>query len=156
MSLEDMLKANTAALEANTAALNAVLAGAPAAAATPAADKPKAEAKPKADPKPKADAKAKNDGFAELKEALSAWLQDGCIGGKEDHPEVLARKAALKETLGKLKAEKLGELEGNETDIARLLKWLNEKAKKVDNGFGEGRFVADEEDGAATGDDDEL
>lgn len=46
MSLEEALKANTAALEANTAALKGAAAGKPAAAST---DKPKADSKPKSE-----------------------------------------------------------------------------------------------------------
>lgn len=160
MSLEELIRENTEAVRENTETLKAVLAGATGSTGGSApAETKKTEPKKteKADTKktePKKTEKADAGDeitFDVLKEALAEWLGEFVEGEDQSHPEIAARKAALKETLGKLKVEKLGELDGNPTDIGRLHKWLQTKAKTADNGFGVGRFAADPEEGGDAG-----
>lgn len=149
MSIEEAIRELTEATRENTVALKAVLAGATSAGAVAAAtaaptagaaeepkgetkkkaaDKPKTDSKAKAADKPKADADAGEVTFEGLKEKLATWLGEYAEEDPE-HPEVLARKAALKATLGKVGVERLGELEGNAVDIGRVAKWLDTKGK---------------------------
>lgn len=89
--------------------------------------------------------------FDTLKTNLSSWL--GEFAKAEDktnpdgiHPEVTARRAALKTVLVKLTGDeeaKLGMLEKDADKITRLHKWLEETAKKADKGHGIGRLAAD-------------
>ena len=66
------------------------------------------------------------------------------------HPEVGARKDAIKTLLGKLGAEKLPDIAGDATKIGKLHTWLNGSGKegKKDKAtgelvFGAGRWAAD-------------
>ena len=102
--------------------------------------------------------------FDSLKKELGTWL--GEFARAEDrekpegtHPEVGARKEAIKTLLGKLGAEKLPDIAGDAAKIGKLHTWLNGsgKAGKKDKEtgelvFGEGRWAADPE--PADGDDD--
>lgn len=103
--------------------------------------------------------------FSDLKSNLAKWL--GEFSKKEDkenpegiHPEVIARREALKKILTSEKvlndgAGKLNDLDGDDKGPLRNIvnTWLEEKAKKIDRGFGIGRLVADP---APQEDDDEL
>ena len=106
--------------------------------------------------------------FDELKVKLSKWL--GEFARAEDrenpegtHPEVGARKEAIKTLLGKLGAEKLPDIAGDATKIGKLHTWLNGsgKAGKKDKEtgelvFGEGRWAADPVEDGEGGDEDDL
>lgn len=165
MTLEDRLDALTEALNNTTAALQAVAglaAGgtAPAAAAAPAekaaGKKPTAAEKKAAEA---AAAAASGDDAVVSKEttdAVLAWL--GEFAKEEDkanpegvHPEVTARREALKKAYTGLKVAKLGDVKGA-AEVKRFEDWF-EKAKAADKGFGIGRFAADPEP-AGGGDDD--
>lgn len=96
-----------------------------------------------------------------LKKALGAWLGEFAKAEDKDnpdgaHPEVIARKEALRKAFAGLKVASLKEVTTPE-QIAKLAAW-HEKAKGVDKGFGAGRFVADpvETDEDEGGEDDEL
>lgn len=115
-----------------------------AAEATAPAEETKAEMKAAA---PAAD---ESNAGETLKAKLSAWLSEF----PKEHPEPEARRAKLKEVIGKLGCEKLPEVLADATKTARLDKWFEEKAKTADNGFGVGRFAADP--AAASNDDDDL
>ena len=159
MTLEDRLDALTAALTATTAALTAVagLASGGAAAAPAAAAAEKPATKTAAEKKKEKEAAAANAGSEdavvskEATDAVLAWL--GEFAKEEDkgnpegvHPEVTARREALKKAYTGLKVTKLGEVKG-EAEVARFTEWF-EKAKAVDKGHGVGRFVADPEPAA--------
>lgn len=117
------------------------------------ADKPKPGRK-KAD-KPAETTSASGDNFeisyADLKKKLAPWL--GEFAKDEDkenpagaHPEVAARRDALKECFKKLGVSKLDEMEKVPEKLAKLNKWLETKAKVDDHvGAGAGRFAADPE-----------
>ena len=102
--------------------------------------------------------------FDSLKKELGTWL--GEFARAEDrenpegtHPEVGARKEAIKTLLGKLGAEKLPDIAGDATKIGKLDNWLETKAMKADKGHGIGRLASDPEpagDDDADGGDDEL
>jgi hypothetical protein len=104
--------------------------------------------------------------FDTLKGKLAGWL--GEYAREEDsknpdgaHPEVLARKAALKAVLNKLTGTedgKLGAIASDADKIAKLDNWFEEKALKADKGHGVGRLAADPEpaDADEDGGDDEL
>lgn len=92
--------------------------------------------------------------FKTMKSALAEWL--GEFGKQEDknnpdgvHPEVTARRAALKKVFGseKVGVEKLDELQADDKAEARkvVLNWLENKAKKYDEGYGKGRLAPDPE-----------
>ena len=106
--------------------------------------------------------------FDSLKKELGTWL--GEFARAEDrenpegtHPEVGARKEAIKTLLGKLGAEKLPDIAGDATKIGKLHTWLNGsgKAGKKDKEtgelvFGEGRWAADPVEDGQGGDEDDL
>ena len=102
--------------------------------------------------------------FDELKVKLSKWL--GEFARAEDrenpegtHPEVTARRDAIKAVLSKLGAEKLPDIAKDAVKVAKLNTWLEEKALTADKGHGIGRLAADPEpagDDDADGGDDEL
>lgn len=129
-----------------------------------AADKPKGRGKAadKAKDEEKGAAAGFEISYADLSKKLSAWLAE--FAKKEDkenpdgaHPEVPARKAALKECFGKLKVSKLGEMENDAKKLTALNKWFEEKAKVDDHvGAGAGRFAADPSDDADDGDSDDI
>lgn len=143
MSLEQALIENTAMMKEHNALLAQLLAksGAPAAApAASAPEEPKADA---AEKKPAAKkAETKDDGADAKKSTLAlytGWLTEFAA----DHPETVARQAALRTLLDKLGEEKISTI----TDSAKfeqLSAWLNDPAKgQKDRGFGAGRFAAD-------------
>ncbi len=160
MSLEAAIEKLTASVDANSLLLQQVLA------ADAANGGDASETKPKRTTKPKEDAAAKGKEDAgkadaatsvpdDLKKAIAAWL--GEFAKEEDkanpdgaHPEVVARKAALKKAFEGLGVAKLPEINTAE-GVTKLTNWF-EKAKAVDKGHGTGRFVADP---APAGDDDE-
>ena len=102
--------------------------------------------------------------FDELKVKLSKWL--GEFAKPEDkespegtHPEVTARRDAIKAVLTKLGAEKLPDIAADAEKVGTLNTWLEEKALTADRGHGIGRLAADPEpagDDDADGGDDEL
>ena len=102
--------------------------------------------------------------FDELKVKLSKWL--GEFSKPEDkenpegtHPEVTARRDAIKAVLTKLGAEKLPDIAKDAVKVGKLNTWLEEKALTADRGHGIGRLAADPEpagDDDADGGDDEL
>ena len=102
--------------------------------------------------------------FDELKVKLSKWL--GEFAKPEDkespegtHPEVTARRDAIKAVLTKLGAEKLPDIAKDAVKVGKLNTWLETKAMKADKGHGIGRLAADPEpagDDDADGGDDEL
>lgn len=165
MSLEALLKANTAAMEANTAALLQVLSGANAGAESAPADEKKTTEKKATDKKTTAKAADAGDGdgdgdvapFDALKNDLGKWL--GEFSKAEDktnpdgvHPEVTARREAIKNTLKKLKADVLADIAADDKKIAQLHKWLNDVAIPVDKGHGKGRLVADPDEAGGDSD----
>ena len=91
--------------------------------------------------------------FESVKGKLSAWL--GEFAKEEDaknpdgaHPEVLARKAALKSVLNKLTGTddgKLGAIAKDAEKVGKLNTWFEDKALTVDKGYGVGRLAADPE-----------
>ena len=102
--------------------------------------------------------------FDELKVKLSKWL--GEFAKPEDkespegtHPEVTARRDAIKAVLTKLGAEKLPDIAKDAEKVGKLDNWLETKAMKADKGHGIGRLASDPEpagDDDADGGDDEL
>ena len=102
--------------------------------------------------------------FDELKVKLSKWL--GEFARAEDrenpegaHPEVTARRDAIKAVLTKLGAEKLPDIAKDAVKVGKLNTWFEEKALTADRGHGIGRLAADPEpagDDDADGGDDEL
>lgn len=146
MSLEQALIENTAMMKENNALLTQLLAksGAPApATAAPAAsapEEPKAEA---AEKKPAAKKAEKKDDGADAKKSTLALYTGWLTEFAADHPETVARQAALRTLLDKLGEEKISTI----TDSAKfeqLSAWLNDPAKgQKDRGFGAGRFAAD-------------
>ena len=102
--------------------------------------------------------------FDELKVKLSKYL--GEFAKPEDrenpegaHPEVTARRDAIKAVLSKLGAEKLPDIAKDAEKVGKLNTWLEEKALTADRGHGIGRLAADPEpagDDDADGGDDEL
>ena len=166
MALEEIIAANTAAVEKQTAILEKLLsagakntaaaATAPTTTAPAAEDKPKATTKPKADAKPKTETETKADAeitVVTLDGKFRPWLAEF----EKDHPETAARKAKFKEILGKLGTPKMSEI----TDPAKLGKldnWFETKAKVWDEGHGVGRLAADpaEEGDEEDGGDDDL
>lgn len=106
--------------------------------------------------------------FDSLKKELGAWLGEWAKAEDKDnpegtHPEVGARKEAIKTLLGKLGAEKLPDIAGDATKIGKLHTWLNGsgKAGKKDKEtgelvFGEGRWAADPVEDGEGGDEDDL
>ena len=102
--------------------------------------------------------------FDELKVKLSKWL--GEFAKPEDkespegtHPEVTARRDAIKAVLTKLGAEKLPDIAKDAVKVGKLDNWLETKAMKADKGHGIGRLASDPEpagDDDADGGDDEL
>lgn len=95
--------------------------------------------------------------FDELKVKLSKYL--GEFARAEDkenpegaHPEVTARRDAIKAVLSKLGAEKLPDIAKDAEKVGKLNTWLEEKALTADRGHGIGRLAADPE---PAGDDDE-
>lgn len=137
MSIEDLIAANTAALNATTEAIKSLIAAAPGATANAPAAEPAKPAKvtskkevAKAEPEPEADTSDEDAGeetaHAKLTKDLGAWLGEFAAQDK-DHPEVLARKAALKEVLGKLKVKTVKELSNDEHNTARLVKWFDKQ-----------------------------
>lgn len=162
MSLEEALNRNSDLLEKHNALLEQVLSKA---GASKPADEGAASGKAT-----RGKGKDKDDGakgasgpsFDTLKADLAAWL--GEFAKEEDkdnpegaHPEVAARKEALAKAFGsdKLQIKKLPEIADDAAKIGVLHTWLHEKAKKVDKGFGVGRFVADPEP-ADEGEDDDM
>lgn len=103
--------------------------------------------------------------FDGVKTKLGTWL--GEFAKEEDkenpdgaHPEVLARKAALKAVLNTLAGNDkgtLGAIKDDAEKIGKLDNWFETKAKVADKGFGVGRLAADPEPaGDDEGGDDEL
>lgn len=102
--------------------------------------------------------------FDELKVKLSKYL--GEFAKPEDrenpkgaHPEVIARRDAIKAVLTKLGAEKLPDIAADAEKVGKLNTWLEEKALTADRGHGIGRLASDPEpagDDDADGGDDEL
>ena len=102
--------------------------------------------------------------FDELKVKLSKYL--GEFAKPEDkespegtHPEVTARRDAIKAVLTKLGAEKLPDIAKDAVKVGKLDNWLETKAMKADKGHGIGRLASDPEpagDDDADGGDDEL
>lgn len=92
--------------------------------------------------------------FDVLKKKLSLWL--GEFAKEEDaekpegaHPEVQARKDAVKAVMNKLTDSddgKLGQLADSPEKLVKLDNWFETKAKVVDKGFGIGRLAADPEE----------
>ncbi len=180
MSLEAALTRHADLLEKNNELLaklygSAVLAssaGATSTASNDDAGETKTEDKPKATRGKKADKAAETTSagagfeikYADLKKKLIPWLAE--FAKKEDkenpggaHPEVAARKAALKECFEKLGVEKLDEMENDAKKLTALNKWFETKAKVDDHvGVGAGRFAADPSDDDEDDDsgDDEL
>ena len=88
--------------------------------------------------------------FDELKVKLSKYL--GEFAKPEDrenpegtHPEVIARRDAIKAVLTKLGAEKLPDIAKDAAKVGKLDTWLEEKALTADRGHGIGRLAADPE-----------
>ena len=88
--------------------------------------------------------------FDELKVKLSKWL--GEFAKPEDkespegtHPEVTARRDAVKAVLTKLGAEKLPDIAKDAEKVGKLDNWLETKALKADKGHGIGRLASDPE-----------
>ncbi len=101
--------------------------------------------------------------FPDLKKKFAAWLGEFAKPEDKDapdeaHPEVGARKTALKETLGKLKAKQLTDIENDAKKLTAINKWFEEKAKVLDHvGAGAGRFAKDPEaDEGDSGDEGDL
>lgn len=102
--------------------------------------------------------------FDELKVKLSKWLGEFAKAEDKDnpkgaHPEVIARRDAIKAVLTKLGAEKLPDIAADAEKVGKLDNWLETKAMKADKGHGIGRLAADPEpagDDDADGGDDEL
>lgn len=102
--------------------------------------------------------------FDELKAKVAKWL--GEFAKPEDkespegtHPEVTARRDAVKAVLTKLGAEKLPDIAKDAEKVGKLDNWLETKAMKADKGHGIGRLASDPEpagDDDADGGDDEL
>lgn len=175
MSLEAVIEKNTLALEAMNAALLEVIgltktgkSGTAAAAGT--SDEEGMKEKKTRTKKGETDAdkgSAAGEGGNEaintdkIKKALAAWLGEFAKAADKEnpdgaHPEVSARKAALKKAYEGLKVANLTEVKTAE-QLAKLEGW-HEKAKAIDKGFGAGRFAADpiENDEDEGGEDDEL
>lgn len=122
-----------------------------------AADKPAAA--DKADKAEKAPAAApQGPSFADVKKKLSTWLSE--FSKEEDadnpdgvHPEVTARRGALKAAMDGLGKKQLPEFEKDADALARLNTWFDTKASVVDRGFGVGRLAKDPEPAAAASDD---
>ena len=134
MSLEDAIAKNTAAIERQNALLEKVLAnaGATAPAKTEPAKTEPAKTEPaktepaKTEPA-KTEAEPEGITLADLLAKLTPWMNEEFA---KDHPETVARKAALKEVLGKLGEPKVSAI----TDagkIAKLDKWFETKMKGV-------------------------
>lgn len=150
--LEAALEKLTVAIEANTAELAKVLAvdeakGGDAGTAEKKTRTTKAKAETT---ETKSDKGADGVTFAGLKGKLSTWL--GEFSKPEDaenpdgaHPEVVARRAAVKKALGSesVGAAKLGDIETSPEKIAIIDNWFETKAKVADKGFGIGRLAAD-------------
>ena len=168
MSLETAIAELTAAVSTNNDLIRQMLANDAAAGGASAgeADKPKKTTAKKETVK-KEDAGTDKGGddeggdlakdLAALKDKLSTWL--GEFAKEEDkknpdgtHPEVLARKEALKKAFGQLEVKALGDIKTAE-QVKKLTNWF-EKAKNVDKGHGAGRFAADPVE--AKGDDDDI
>lgn len=89
--------------------------------------------------------------FDGLKGKLGAWLGEFAKEADRDnpdgaHPEVIARKSAVKAVLNKLTGSedgKLGDIAKDAEKIGKLNDWYENKAKNVDKGFGIGRLAAD-------------
>ena len=102
--------------------------------------------------------------FDELKVKLSKYLgefakPDDKENPEGTHPEVTARRDAIKAVLSKLGAEKLPDIAKDAEKVGKLNTWLEEKALTADRGHGIGRLAADPEpagDDDADGGDDEL
>ena len=102
--------------------------------------------------------------FDELKVKLSKYLGEFAKPEDKDnpegaHPEVTARRDAIKAVLSKLGAEKLPDIAKDAVKVGKLNTWLEEKALTADRGHGIGRLAADPEpagDDDADGGDDEL
>ena len=102
--------------------------------------------------------------FDELKVKLSKYLgefakPDDKENPEGTHPEVTARRDAIKAALTKLGAEKLPDIAKDAEKVGKLNTWLEEKALTADRGHGIGRLASDPEpagDDDADGGDDEL
>lgn len=106
--------------------------------------------------------------FDSLKKELGVWLGEWAKAEDRDnpegtHPEVGARKDAIKTLLGKLGAEKLPDIAGDAAKIGKLHTWLNGSGKegKKDKAtgelvFGPGRWAADPEPAGDDGGDEDL
>lgn len=173
MSLESVIAELTAAVSTNNDLLRQVLAAdeAKGGDAGEGAKRTRRKAADKSTDKPddadtgetktetKSDTKAVT--FDALKDALGKWL--GEFAKKADkenpegaHPEVKARKAALKKTLEQLGAKLLTDIKDDGDKLTRLWKWLHEKAIPVDKGFGIGRLAEDPKEEDASDEDDGL
>jgi hypothetical protein len=148
MSLEEKIDKLTAVIEANTAAQMEVIG---------LAKSGDGDSKPKATKPKKADETKADTGTAttvpdSLKQGLSSWLGEFAKESDKDnpdgiHPEVIARKAALKKAFTDLGVKQLPEIAGIEKGVERITAWF-EKVKA------KGRFVPDPE--PAADDDDGL
>lgn len=166
MSLEQSILSLTASVDKNNALLERVLNASPLTGG--AASDAKAETKQdtaksaaadeKAEPKAagakKSTAKPAAEGDTDKKSALKAfanWLSEF----DTEHPETVARQAALRQLLDKLGEEKISTIT-DAAKIGKLVNWLETKGKTKDAGFGIGRFAADPEgeDEGDAGDDD--
>lgn len=102
--------------------------------------------------------------FEGLKAKLATWLGEYASEADQEnpddaHPEVEARKQALKAVLNQLTDSddgRLGAIAKDEAKIVRLNNWLEQKAFKADKGFGVGRLAADPQPTSADEDDDDL
>ncbi|PZR89778.1 MAG: hypothetical protein DI537_20455 [Stutzerimonas stutzeri] len=111
-------------------------------------------------------AKSKGDGyeisFADLKAKFAAWLSEFAKAEDKDkpdgaHPEVAARKKALKDVLAKVSAEQLKDIESDAKKLTAVNKWFETKAKIDDHvGAGAGRFAADPSEDGDEGESDDL
>ena len=88
--------------------------------------------------------------FDELKVKLSKYLGEFARAEDKDnpegaHPEVTARRDAIKAVLSKLGAEKLPDIAKDAEKVGKLDNWLETKALKADKGHGIGRLASDPE-----------
>jgi hypothetical protein len=147
MSLEDALNRNSDLLEKNAALMEKILAGASSRASTSATTATTSDdaggEKPKRTTKPKEDA-AKGVTLDDVKPILNGWLTEFPKNGDDDHPETVARKAALKGAFEKLGATNLKEVAVEK--LGKLKEWAEAQVAK-------GRLVPDENAG---GDDDDM
>jgi Rieske Fe-S protein len=142
MSLEDEIAKLTAATERQNALLEKVLANANGGAAAPAKTETKPAEPAKAETKP---ADPAGITLQDLLAKLTPWMNEEFA---KDHPETVARKAAMKEVLTKLGETKVSAIT-DATKIAKLDKWFETKMKGV-------RLAPDAPAASTDGDEEEL